>query len=146
MRLLDEFAPAKTYGQLKIDKQTEAANPAAPHTTTLLVWYVASLCFLALPRLSYPSFLFLHESWEGNVSAISDAACSVICLETLQDKDLVRDLPCGHIYHSECIEKWHLKQHHTCPVCKTFYVPAQFRLVGRPYPHRADMTYHAIVV
>ncbi|ROT36386.1 hypothetical protein SODALDRAFT_325731 [Sodiomyces alkalinus F11] len=47
----------------------------------------------------------------------------VICLESLQDKDMIRNLPCGHIYHSDCIAKWFLKQHDTCPLCKTYYVP-----------------------
>lgn len=47
---------------------------------------------------------------------------SVICLESLQDKDMIRNLPCGHIYHSDCIAKWFLKQHDTCPLCKTHYV------------------------
>ncbi|KAH8654288.1 hypothetical protein BGZ61DRAFT_373715, partial [Ilyonectria robusta] len=47
----------------------------------------------------------------------------VICLQTLQERDTVRHLPCGHIFHSNCITKWFLKQHDTCPVCKLCYMP-----------------------
>jgi len=40
-----------------------------------------------------------------------------ICLEDWADKDEVRTLPCLHIFHSKCVDKW-LRQNRTCPVCK----------------------------
>ncbi|KAH7130862.1 hypothetical protein EDB81DRAFT_631882, partial [Dactylonectria macrodidyma] len=46
----------------------------------------------------------------------------VICLETLQDSDKVRHLPCGHIFHSNCITMWFLNRRDTCPVCKLCYM------------------------
>jgi len=45
--------------------------------------------------------------------------CSVCLVETAKDDNGVL-LPCGHIYHNNCIEKW-LKSHNThknCPVCR----------------------------
>ncbi|KAH6983764.1 hypothetical protein EDB80DRAFT_735309 [Ilyonectria destructans] len=53
----------------------------------------------------------------------SNSTPSIICLETLQDRDMARHLPCDHIFHSNCITKWFLKQHDTCPVCKLCYMP-----------------------
>ncbi|KAL6895133.1 hypothetical protein GGI43DRAFT_411885 [Trichoderma evansii] len=45
----------------------------------------------------------------------------VICLETLQDDDTIRPLPCSHVFHSFCLAKWYLKRHDTCPICKACF-------------------------
>ncbi|XP_066246651.1 E3 ubiquitin-protein ligase Iruka-like isoform X1 [Euwallacea similis] len=42
--------------------------------------------------------------------------CSV-CWEQFQLKELVRQLPCLHIYHESCIRPW-LELHGTCPICR----------------------------
>ncbi|KAG0558479.1 hypothetical protein M758_10G029300 [Ceratodon purpureus] len=52
-----------------------------------------------------------------------ELTCSV-CLEQVEDGELVRTLPCLHQFHSACIDQW-LRQQGTCPVCK-------FRLNGPP--------------
>ncbi|OAQ74093.2 ring finger domain-containing protein [Pochonia chlamydosporia 170] len=44
---------------------------------------------------------------------------SVICLDVLRDEDMVRHLPCQHYFHSSCLDTWYLRQHQTCPLCKT---------------------------
>eukprot|EP00771_Trimastix_marina_P000858 gnl/Trimastix_PCT/1890.p1 GENE.gnl/Trimastix_PCT/1890~~gnl/Trimastix_PCT/1890.p1 ORF type:complete len:393 (+),score=56.09 gnl/Trimastix_PCT/1890:29-1180(+) len=41
-----------------------------------------------------------------------------ICLLDWEEGDEVRTLPCLHIFHAECIDRW-LRDHNTCPVCKT---------------------------
>ncbi|KAI5455919.1 hypothetical protein BGZ63DRAFT_321903, partial [Mariannaea sp. PMI_226] len=46
-----------------------------------------------------------------------------ICLQPLREWDIVRHLPCGHIFHSNCITEWFLKQHDNCPLCKFCYMP-----------------------
>ncbi|KAH8661119.1 hypothetical protein BGZ61DRAFT_304678, partial [Ilyonectria robusta] len=61
------------------------------------------------------------ETKDAGGSAEGSCIC-IICLETLQDRDIVRHLPCDHIFHSNCITKWFLKQHDTCPVCKLCYI------------------------
>lgn len=42
--------------------------------------------------------------------------CSV-CWEDFQLKEMVRQLPCAHIYHEPCIRPW-LELHGTCPICR----------------------------
>ncbi|XP_043277077.1 E3 ubiquitin-protein ligase Iruka isoform X2 [Venturia canescens] len=42
--------------------------------------------------------------------------CS-ICWEDFILAELVRQLPCKHIYHTPCIEPW-LELHGTCPICR----------------------------
>ncbi|XP_031480942.1 E3 ubiquitin-protein ligase At4g11680-like [Nymphaea colorata] len=40
-----------------------------------------------------------------------------ICLAEYKDKDEVRELPCSHIFHLRCIDKW-LTIISSCPLCK----------------------------
>eukprot|EP00667_Euglena_gracilis_P019351 EG_transcript_20714 len=40
-----------------------------------------------------------------------------ICLSEYQKGEEARTLPCWHLYHRECIDRW-LKEHRTCPICK----------------------------
>jgi len=42
----------------------------------------------------------------------------LICLDEFNDGDDVKTLPCLHIYHQKCVERW-LGTDNSCPVCKT---------------------------
>ncbi|CAD7974175.1 unnamed protein product [Amoebophrya sp. A120] len=39
-----------------------------------------------------------------------------VCLSEFADGDIVRTLPCAHIFHQPCIDKW-LKKNRKCPLC-----------------------------
>ncbi|XP_015869503.2 E3 ubiquitin-protein ligase At1g63170 [Ziziphus jujuba] len=45
-----------------------------------------------------------------------DAVCC-ICLAKYADNDELRELPCFHVFHVECVDKW-LKINASCPLCK----------------------------
>jgi prefoldin subunit 5 len=49
----------------------------------------------------------------------SSCTCAV-CMEDLGTK--VSACPCGHVYHTDCINKW-MRQQRTCPQCKACAVP-----------------------
>lgn len=44
-----------------------------------------------------------------------DQHCS-ICTEAFKNKVILRQLTCGHSFHSVCIDPWLLKQSTTCPL------------------------------
>ncbi|MFS7936206.1 putative transcription factor C2H2 family [Helianthus anomalus] len=46
-----------------------------------------------------------------------DAVCC-ICLAKYTDDDLLRELPCTHFFHTECVDTW-LKMNASCPLCKS---------------------------
>lgn len=53
-----------------------------------------------------------------SVEAKEEGDECVICLEEMGGKcNLVKEMPCKHSFHGECIEKW-LKIHGSCPVCR----------------------------
>lgn len=52
----------------------------------------------------------------------------VVCLQEMEDGDVVRVLPaCRHFFHGGCIDTW-LRAHSTCPVCRAHLEPERARL------------------
>ncbi|KAL6187696.1 hypothetical protein ACLB2K_039091 [Fragaria x ananassa] len=45
-----------------------------------------------------------------------------ICLDQFEVGGEAKQMPCNHVFHGDCVEKW-LKVHGTCPVCR-FRMPA----------------------
>jgi len=55
-------------------------------------------------------------SYRWPASNVETQHC-VVCMCDVQTRQTVRCLPCNHIYHARCIDKW-LKTNRTCPVCR----------------------------
>jgi Ring finger domain len=52
---------------------------------------------------------------------------SVICLETIQEKELVRGLMCHHVFHQLCLDGWYSRSHEYCPLCHRPILPPTAR-------------------
>ncbi|KZV31644.1 hypothetical protein F511_00448 [Dorcoceras hygrometricum] len=50
-----------------------------------------------------------------------DAVCC-ICLAKYVHNDELTELPCSHLFHKDCVDKW-LKINASCPLCKTLLRP-----------------------
>lgn len=58
-----------------------------------------------------PSFKFDTEKHH------SDQTTCVVCMCDFEDQQMLRDLPCSHMFHAKCVDKW-LKTNRTCPICR----------------------------
>jgi len=54
------------------------------------------------------------------LSQSANTTCSV-CLDDFAEGNVVKQLPCRHTYHPQCLLPW-LKEHNTCPSCR-FVLP-----------------------
>ncbi|XP_023644378.1 E3 ubiquitin-protein ligase At1g63170 [Capsella rubella] len=59
----------------------------------------------------------LSGSQKKRLISGEDASCC-ICLTRYGDDEAVRELPCSHVFHVDCVDKW-LKINATCPLCKS---------------------------
>ncbi|XP_005858809.1 PREDICTED: E3 ubiquitin-protein ligase RNF149 [Myotis brandtii] len=65
----------------------------------------------------------LHTIKHGEKGIDVDAENCAVCIENFKVKDIIRILPCKHIFHRTCIDPW-LLDHHTCPMCKLDVIKA----------------------
>ena len=52
-----------------------------------------------------------------------EAPTCTVCCESINIGLKGMFMPCGHIYHPDCLNPW-LKEHNTCPVCR-FELPTE---------------------
>ncbi|CAN8101056.1 unnamed protein product [Discula destructiva] len=63
-----------------------------------------------------------------NITAATDyqPQCT-ICLESYENRStIIRELPCGHIYHPDCIDEFLTEVSSLCPQCKASMLPAGY--------------------
>ncbi|KAF7069462.1 hypothetical protein CFC21_075089 [Triticum aestivum] len=71
---------------------------------------------------TFPTVKFAAGDDSQRPPAQEESQCTV-CLEEYEAKDVVRVLPyCGHAFHAACIDTW-LRQHPTCPICRSTTKP-----------------------
>ena len=63
--------------------------------------------------LELDEFQFKHLK---KYSALKEDKCP-ICLQKYKGADIIKEFPCKHIFHKNCIFKW-LKKSNKCPLCK----------------------------
>ncbi|KAJ1993447.1 hypothetical protein H4R33_000640 [Dimargaris cristalligena] len=68
----------------------------------------------------------------SRVTQAGDDTCT-ICLDDIAKGQTVRQLPCLHIYHVECIDEWLVQKSSACPLCKADCAPHCIQLAGPSY-------------
>ena len=63
--------------------------------------------------LELDEFQFKHLK---KYSALTEDKCP-ICLQKYKSADIIKEFPCKHIFHKNCIFRW-LKSSNICPICK----------------------------
>uniref|UniRef100_A0A1D1ZLL8 RING-H2 zinc finger protein RHA1a n=1 Tax=Anthurium amnicola TaxID=1678845 RepID=A0A1D1ZLL8_9ARAE len=48
-----------------------------------------------------------------------------VCLALFEPDSVVNRLPCGHLFHKRCLDRWLDYHHVTCPLCRTPLLPAE---------------------
>uniref|UniRef100_A0A1A7WE43 Ring finger protein 150a n=1 Tax=Iconisemion striatum TaxID=60296 RepID=A0A1A7WE43_9TELE len=70
---------------------------------------------------------------KGDKEIESDFDNCAVCIDGYKANDVVRILPCRHVFHKHCVDPW-LQDHRTCPMCKMNILKA----LGIPF--NADCT------
>ncbi|MCL7039039.1 hypothetical protein MKW94_008530 [Papaver nudicaule] len=58
---------------------------------------------------------FLYTAVKNKEKVLDTCA---VCLTKYEDEDMLRLLPCGHTFHTECIGNWLASYGTTCPCCR----------------------------
>jgi hypothetical protein len=71
----------------------------------------------------------IREGWAADGRdgpSFSQASCSICLEDFVPGSSLVRELPCTHIFHAECIDTFLSRESCLCPLCKMSVLPASF--------------------
>jgi len=67
------------------------------------------------PKTISSSIVDSFPTRKATASDISKDPCGVCLMEFCEDED-IKSLPCGHVYHAECISKWLTERSTKCPL------------------------------
>lgn len=80
----------------------------------------------SIPALKYSEFIKRNPkpdiqnniSPKGHSIADHDINDCSICLNPYEGNDMVRSLPCNHVFHQNCVDKWLVGHVNSCPLCR----------------------------
>ena len=84
------------------------------------------------PPPAAPSAIEALPSVRLTPTHLRNDPCCPVCKEEYQACEEVREMPCKHMYHSDCIVPW-LRIHNSCPICR-------HELEASPNPHAVHNT------
>ena len=92
----------RAFTFIRMFQQRERENEGTPTPKTVLE--------------NLKKFDMSKEYCKKNDDKLEQPNCCV-CLTDIEMKMSTVLLPCGHMFHDQCIKKW-LEQHNTCPLCR----------------------------
>ena len=122
----------------KQEKVMHAGSPLLPlvhsHTVIIAKWVMGIIVFLMVVGYGSVQYYFsskminkrVNEKMKRRITSIpssfydhsiKETSCS-ICLNDFCKGEKVSVLPCGHVFHYQCIVPWLGKQSKVCPVCR----------------------------
>lgn len=85
----------------------------------IITCYYVLLCFKRKKyTINETSVLLETVIWSKDIEYSLDSkydTCS-ICISSFSNREMVRELPCKHMYHIECITPW-MNENWRCPLC-----------------------------
>ncbi|XP_069488283.1 E3 ubiquitin-protein ligase RNF103 isoform X1 [Ambystoma mexicanum] len=60
----------------------------------------------------------MEADWSAWPTHMLHCTECVVCLENFENGCLLMGLPCGHVFHQNCIVMWLVGGRHCCPVCR----------------------------
>ncbi|KAI0511959.1 hypothetical protein KFK09_012593 [Dendrobium nobile] len=81
-----------------------------------------------IPNLFSPAEENLTERFRSRIKAVRfgyhrHGDCRV-CLAGFEPESVVNRLPCGHLFHKSCVERWIEYRNTTCPLCRSHLLTA----------------------
>lgn len=85
-----------------------------------------------------PTFHLESGEWVcgKHLEAAISPECSV-CFNKMPTRQQ-RLLPCGHTFHTKCVDRWSKLGNRTCPLCRAEYAPPPTEVETNPHFHHGD--------
>jgi hypothetical protein len=112
------------------DSNNQPSNPHSPSTLTLVTEQqdetISSILEEILPPPRALGKRRRPISSQTLTLTFSQHTCAICLDDFVPGTSLVRELPCTHIFHPECIDTFLARDGSTCPVCKHNVLPEAF--------------------
>lgn len=116
------FGFVQTHDVLSIDIFPEEKNFTFVFVYGLLAifigFFIGKLCRIFITKYVQYKKMTKYLKLTKYVEKDEDESCT-ICLDTFQNREIIRTLICKHIFHKKCIDKW-IKQTERCPNCNQY--------------------------
>ncbi|OAL01503.1 hypothetical protein IQ06DRAFT_293579 [Phaeosphaeriaceae sp. SRC1lsM3a] len=82
---------------------------------------------------------------KSETSLESSKPLCAICLDVFDEDAQVRDLRCGHVFHTHCLDEWFARFNEYCPLCHRPIIPGRKIAEKRTYERQQPLPLAYIV-
>lgn len=88
-----------------------------------IIWTSKPICFIVTSIIViffFMTSIIVCVLWVCQLTCCTFCPCvqvCCICIANYENDDELRELPCSHLFHKDCVDKW-LKINALCPLCK----------------------------